>query len=105
MARILVVEDNESLLRLLCEYLRMVSHDPVPVETAAQARDAAKGGPWDLVIADRLLPDGEDGQDLLPLFPGTPVLTISGERPADLKKPFSLAELGAAIHQKLAEAG
>lgn len=106
MARVLIVEDDESLGRVLAEFLRYVQHEPVTARSLAEAR-AILAAPdrWDVVVADRMLPDG-DGYTLGELCPRTTAfLTMTGQEHwvADLKKPFTLIELGAAIHRKLAE--
>jgi DNA-binding response OmpR family regulator len=107
MARILIVEDEASLLRVLLTYLTEIEqHEAVGVSTADDARDAAQLGPWDMVVTDRMLPEGEDGERLRSAFPGTRFLTMTGvdQWEADVRKPFSLEEIGAVIRARLAVA-
>src|SRR4051812_12091591 len=62
--RVLVVEDHQDTLRLLC---RLLVHNGFVAEGApncAAALDAVQQGPFDLAILDMHLPDG-DGWDLL----------------------------------------
>ena len=104
MARILIVEDEESLLRLLLAYLGEIErHDVAGVATADDARDAARLGPWDMVLVDRLLPNGEDGMHLRAHFPGTRFLMMTGvpDLEAHIRKPFTLQEIGQMIRARL----
>lgn len=90
MIRVLLVDDDNAVLRVLAEGLTTGGFTVVPVLTLEQAKLMA--GPWNLLIVDRKLPDG-DGFTLCELWPGIPSITISGQPPADLIKPFSLREL------------
>ena len=63
-ARILVVDDNPSNLRLVCAVLRFAGHDvytAVDAEAAQALIDAGK--PFDLILMDVSLP-GMDGLEL-----------------------------------------
>ncbi|MBP7633173.1 sigma-54-dependent Fis family transcriptional regulator [Candidatus Ozemobacteraceae bacterium] len=56
---ILVVDDNRSLVKGLCTFLTQEGHAAVPVGTLAEARSEIAARPFDLVITDLKLPDGE----------------------------------------------
>lgn len=56
---ILVVDDNRSLVKGLCTFLTQEGHAAVPVGTLAGARSEIAARPFDLVITDLKLPDGE----------------------------------------------
>jgi PAS domain S-box-containing protein len=59
--RILLVEDNRDTLRFLAAVLRQRGHDVVAAESVAAARAAAgaAGTPFDLLLSDIELPDGD----------------------------------------------
>jgi two-component system, NtrC family, response regulator AtoC len=62
--RILVVDDQESILFFLRKTLEAEGHEVVAANTCAQARAALSHGRFDLVLLDLKLPDGS-GLDLL----------------------------------------
>ena len=62
-ARILVVEDEESISTPFSETLRRAGFDPVVTGTAAGALELAESAEPDLVLLDLALPDG-DGRDV-----------------------------------------
>lgn len=66
MASILLIDDEAPLLRLMQVYLTKIGHAVDGCGTAAEARRmfADKGSGYDLVVVDRILPDG-DGIELL----------------------------------------
>lgn len=65
--RVLLVEDDTELRKLLCEELEGEGLEPVPAADLASARAALAEQPLALVISDLRLPDGE-GTSLLPLL-------------------------------------
>ncbi len=111
--RILVVEDDPSILQGLELALRRQGYE---VHTAVDGRrglDLARGGPWDLIVLDLMLP-GRNGYEILAGLRAagddTPVLILSARsdemdriRGLDLgaddyvTKPFSLGELLARV--------
>ena len=58
MARVLLVEDDPSLGRTLCERLQKEHLDVTWAQTVATADAALASGRWDLAILDVKLPDG-----------------------------------------------
>ncbi len=123
MARILIAEDDEPVRRFVKRALEMDGHE-VEAEAdgaAALERVAEEQGAFDLLLSDIRMPlmDGialalSVGRD----FPGLPILLMTGfadqrERAHDLEaiiedvvtKPFSLAEIRAAVAQALSSAG
>ncbi|MEO7413550.1 MAG: PAS domain S-box protein, partial [Opitutaceae bacterium] len=56
--RLLLVEDHESTLKALALLLRRDGHEITTAMNVAEARAAAGGGKFDLVISDLGLPDG-----------------------------------------------
>ncbi len=107
--RVLVVEDDPALLRLLIRYLQKAGMEAEGAETAARAVERFTPGAYSYVLADLTLPDGS-GLDLVGTFlradpdlravlcSGYPLaldMLSEGERgrSAVLQKPFSPQEL------------
>lgn len=78
--RVLIVEDSEGDALLICRELERGGYAPQParVDTRKAMLDALQGGPWDLVIADYVLPH----------FNGLLALQLLREQSLDL--PFIL---------------
>lgn len=80
MAEILVVDDDNIIRETLCELLSM-DHACQTAATAEEALARLQAQPFDVVLTDVSMP-GLSGRDLLnrvvQLFPGTPVIIISG---------------------------
>jgi DNA-binding response OmpR family regulator len=91
--RVLIVEDEPDIARLVREHLADVGCDAVVAADAAQARARFAAGDLDLVVLDRMLPDG-DGLESTELD-----RVVGLEVGADdyLVKPFSVAELQARV--------
>ncbi len=81
--RILHVEDDADLRQVVREILRGAAHVEA-AESLTRACEALRGGPFDLVLLDPGLPDG-NGLDLLPELraasPSLPVLVFSAGEP------------------------
>jgi DNA-binding response OmpR family regulator len=58
-ARIFVVEDNESLREAVVSYLRLADHEVVEFAGASRVAEAVDTRPPDLLILDVMLPDGD----------------------------------------------
>ncbi|WP_117238429.1 response regulator transcription factor [Thermus sediminis] len=92
--RILVVDDEESILVPLEFLLRKAGHEVALARTGEEALARLEEGPFDLLILDLMLP-GMDGfaiLERLPQGPGRPkvlVLTARG-READRAKALAL---------------
>ncbi|MDR0424587.1 MAG: response regulator transcription factor [Clostridiales Family XIII bacterium] len=77
---VLMVEDNQDVLRLNQKWLERGGFDTLCAETLAEARRILEGKSPDLVVLDILLPDG-NGLEWLPEYKklcGAPVLLCSG---------------------------
>jgi DNA-binding response OmpR family regulator len=59
MARIFVVEDNESLREAVCSYLRLNDHEIVEFSRIGGVLEAIETKPPDLIVLDVMLPDGD----------------------------------------------
>ncbi len=115
--RILVVEDHPSMLRILARVIPEMGHQVCTAATIEAALEAAQREPFDLLISDLRLPDG-DGCDLVRQLRGQPglrAIALSGTgREEDVRrsleagfvehltKPVDLETLEAAI-QRVAE--
>lgn len=108
--RILLIEDDEAVAKLVREGLAGASHDVTHAADGAAGMEAALRGRFDVMIFDRQLPGGVDGANLLRDLRGakveTPALILSGmgglnawmkglESGGDdyIEKPFTLADL------------
>jgi len=118
-ARIMVMDDEETLLNVAKAQLIILGHEPVVVSDGAEVLSnytklMALGTPVDLVIMDLTIPGGMGGQEaaekLLEIDPDAKIIVASGYSNdpvmADYKKygfcaaiakPFDLKELGDVI--------
>jgi DNA-binding response OmpR family regulator len=94
--RILVVDDEPSVLRYLLRVLRSAGYEAIGAGLVREARAAA--GPFAALVLDIGLPNGEP-TDVQAAHPGVPTLTISGdhEKRPDLRKPFHSKDLVHAV--------
>ena len=111
MARILVVDDDESIRFLLRTVLELQDYDVVEAENGSEALLNYQADPADVVITDMLMPV-MDGQELMielqRVFPGVKLIAISGgRRNLDIaknftryvfEKPFSLEAILDTVH-------
>ena len=115
--RVLLVEDDDGLVRDIAEELAAHGHLITAVQTGPDGLDHAMSGGFDVVVLDRLLP-GLDGLALLERLRAegvrTPVLMLSAPSAVDdrggglkaggddyLAKPFAMAELVARVEALL----
>ena len=109
MAHILLAEDDESMREFLAKALRRAGHDVVPVGDGLDALSQLSDTPFDLLLADVVMP-GLDGIELARRAakqqPGIKVMFITGfaavalrareQSPREtrvLSKPFHLRDL------------
>lgn len=111
--RILLIEDDHGLGSAVRDQIAADGHSPDWVQTLAEAGDAARTTPYDLILLDLMLPDGPGLGFLRGLRAAgsvTPVIILTArdritERIEGLNagaddyivKPFDLAELSARI--------
>ena len=95
MARILIVDDDDVIRDTLCELLSQ-DYSCEVAETAEAALAKLEAGSFDVVLTDISMP-GLSGMELLSrvlqLYPGTPVIMVSGL--SDEEQAQSLIEQGA----------
>lgn len=114
MHRCLIIEDDPHNARYIAEGLRELGFGTAICGDGTQGIARAVTEPWDVIILDRMLPDGVDGLTVLgtirSLGRRTPVLVLSAlsatdERVRGLKagcddyltKPFAFSELAARV--------
>lgn len=114
MWRCLIIEDDQVNARYVADGLREMGHAVNVCADAVQGLNAALAQPWDVIVLDRMLPNGVDGLSILATMRGigrkTPVIVLSAltaldERVRGLKaggddylaKPFAFSELAARI--------
>jgi DNA-binding response OmpR family regulator len=117
--RVLVVEDDSSLLRLNTEVLKRSGYDVDTAEDGAAAWDTLQLNSYDLMITDNKMPK-LSGVELLKKLQAAgvvlPVIMATGESPemefvqflrpgAILSKPYTIAELLGTVKQVLREVG
>ena len=120
MARILLIEDNDSIRNLLRENLELEGHTVIEARDGQEGLDLFRQGGADLVITDILMPEKEGLAVLMELRTAqSPVniIAISGGgqnylatakllgAAKVLLKPFPIAVLIAAIEELLPGAG
>ena len=114
--RILIVDDEPQILRLLTVALSAAGYEPFTAESGAAALKLAATGAPDLIVLDLGLPD-RDGKDVLRemrLFSDAPVIILSArDREAEkiealdlgaddyVEKPFGIGELTARMRTAL----
>jgi len=120
MARILVVDDEQGIRKLLMLMLRKVGHTVFAASNAQEAMSLmADAGPFDLLLSDIILPT-VDGHELvrrvMTRYPGTRCVLMSAFDDTDcqecpfalrcrvLQKPFAQRDALGLIEQVLKEA-
>ena len=112
--RILVIDDEELILRATCRMLERSGYETFAASGASEALSVAGEQPLDLVIADVVIP-GADGLELVERIrkiQNVPALVMSGfygtdQLPAELKaigKPFRRQELLDAVVDAMTQA-
>jgi two-component system KDP operon response regulator KdpE len=118
--RILVVDDDTQVLRVLRTCLKSQSYDVRIAENGASALDTLGGWPADLIITDLAMP-GMDGLELCKRLRATlhtPIIVLSANGAEQIKvesldsgadnyltKPFGIDELLARVRAALRRAG
>ena len=105
MKQILIVEDDELLNKMLVYNLQSESYGIVSVETVKEAMEVLKSQPFDLVLLDINLPDGngyEIAKTIRDKYSDTIVIFLTAnDRESDEIRGY---ELGA-VHFLLSSAG
>jgi len=113
--RVLVVDDEASICRLAEKELALPHREIFTARTASQAMKLVENQPFDVILLDIRLPDG-DGQDLLVKFranlPNVEIIMITGYSEVSgaveamkvgaydyITKPFSLTKINSVIEE------
>ncbi len=117
--RILLVDDDESVLDVMAELVSLIGYTVVPMSSSQEAVARFKADPWafDLVITDKTMPfmtGHEFAKQLLSIRPGLPIIMCTGFSDTDdiaeadregisafLTKPVERSRLSQAIRQVL----
>lgn len=114
--RILIVEDDQAISRLLESNLRLSGYQPICTADGCQALELLQNKPFDLALCDIMLPE-IDGFELLPHMRarGVPVIFVSAKADVQsrvrglrlgaedyLVKPFDILELLVRMEKVLA---
>jgi DNA-binding response OmpR family regulator len=117
-SKILIVEDDQRLAKLLLQELSFESHEVITVHTGTDALLQAEEGKFDLIVLDLNLPDidGIEVAERLQNRVEASILMLTARADVESKvkglyagasdymtKPFSLQELVARIHVRLRE--
>jgi signal transduction histidine kinase len=115
--RVLIVDDDRLVRRFMTDSLRSLQYHVTDAENGEQALAAMANERFDLLLVDFAMP-GMNGADVARAArnrqPGIRVLMVSGYADSaaieaaigtarQLRKPFDLAELGAAVAETLAD--
>ncbi|PJE32016.1 Signal transduction histidine kinase [Pseudooceanicola antarcticus] len=119
--RILIVEDEESLLDIVTEVVQTLNYQVIPARSGREALDKVDAGTeFDLLLTDVVMPGGIGGFELAAAvrerLPGKPVVYMTGysgllERDMGkvvaptLQKPCAPAELGMVLKKTLGDHG
>lgn len=90
MARVLVVDDDKSIPKVLCRALQRRGHDATGVNSVAEAWQLLEAGGWTHLLTDARLP-GEGGLALASRaqtkWPELHIVIMSGSAPDELALP------------------
>jgi CheY-like chemotaxis protein len=119
MAKILIVDDDQDIRRLLGIRLKANGHEPVFAGDAISAVNQARNEQPDLILLDLMMPAGDgylviERLKAMPALEGIPVIVVSALDPdtqeeklaasgadAYFRKPFDHEELLAAVDRAL----
>ena len=120
MARILVIDDDEQLRRMLCMALRRAGYVVVEAGDGNEGLERFREAPTDLIITDLLMPEKEGLETIMDIrreFPDAKIIAMSGGGRAGnlnflrvaerlgaqrtMAKPFNLQALLAAVQDLL----
>ncbi len=86
MAKILLLEDSETMLKIISSVLNSKGHQVTLCKTPIDALENLQREKYELIISDLVLPGGTSGFDFIktvrnkPTFAHTPIMVITGQR-------------------------
>jgi DNA-binding NtrC family response regulator len=83
MARILIIDDDDSLRSMLGDVLEAEGHEVVLAANGREGLEICRAAPFDLVLTDLYMPDQEGLETIAKLhrdFPEIAVVAMSGKR-------------------------
>ncbi|MDR3629913.1 MAG: response regulator [Desulfocapsaceae bacterium] len=101
MKNILVIDDNENMLKMMCDLLSRSGYGVFPAMDGAQGLDMYYAHRPDLVITDLIMPDKEGLEVIMELAKLTPkpkIIAISGGGKLGPQTYLPLAEMLGADH-------
>ncbi|HEY7492027.1 MAG TPA: response regulator [Candidatus Tectomicrobia bacterium] len=120
MARILIIDDDDQIRRMLCQALEQAGYEAVEARDGQEGLEHFRATPIDLIITDILMPGKEGLETIMELrraVPGIKIIAISGGGQTGnmtflevarylgaqraLQKPFELRELLNAVREVL----
>lgn len=119
MAKILIVDDDQNILSVICQCLQPLDFQVDTAYDSIEARDCLEHSQYDAILSDFRMP-GETGLDLLShvscRFPGLPFILMTGNHSFSLKqqsiqmggsgylvKPFQMIDLVSTLKTVLGE--
>ena|SRR3989338_3543059 len=81
MARILVIDDNDSFRNMLCEMLKSEGHETISAHNGKRGIELYRSDPADLIITDINMPEKSGPELIFELkrdFPEIKIIAISG---------------------------
>lgn len=121
MARILLIDDDDTLRKIVAKSLTYAGHEVIQAADGKQGMDLVRSSTFDVVITDLIMPEQEGVETIAMLrteYPALPVIAISGgavHSPLYLEiaakigarhilaKPFHMPELFALVKSVVAE--
>jgi DNA-binding response OmpR family regulator len=119
-ARILIIDDDDQIRRMLCQALEQAGYEAVEARDGQEGLEHFRATPIDLIITDILMPGKEGLETIMELrraVPGIKIIAISGGGQTGnmtflevarylgaqraLQKPFELRELLNAVREVL----
>src|SRR5207249_2818281 len=99
MARVLVIDDEEQVVKLIREVLEGAGHEVLEARNGREGMKLYEAKPTDLVITDLVMPEQEGLETITALsrrFPGVKIIAISGaQQKLDLDLLYVAEKLGA----------
>ncbi|MBA4800496.1 MAG: response regulator [Euryhalocaulis sp.] len=114
-ARVLLVEDDDNVARMVCELVELLGHDCRRVSSAAEALTALEENrDFDIMFSDIVMPGGMNGLELAErvreTWPDLPIILTTGYSEDELtltadftilRKPYAMEDLDRALARRL----